>query len=373
MSAGRANMRVMTNPLLTPLALGDIALPNRILMAPLTRARSNREGLANPLMAQYYAERASAGLIISEATAISLEARGWPNAPGIWNAEQTASWQQVTQAVHARGGRIVLQLWHMGRISHSSLHGIQPVSASATTAPGEAHTYTGKQPYEQARALDTAEIPRLIADYTAAAENAKLAGFDGVQLHGANGYLIDQFLRDATNLRTDQYGGSIDNRTRFLREVTSAVVESWDSGHVGIRLSPVSPANDIKDSAPQALFTRVVEQLNDFGLAYLHVVEGATIGPREVPDGFDLQILRHAFKGPYMANNGYDAALARETLAAGRADAIAFGRLFISNPDLVTRLREGAALARWDKNTFYGGGAEGYTDYPTLEQEARAA
>jgi N-ethylmaleimide reductase len=368
-------METPMSDLFSPVRLGALELPNRIVMAPLTRSRAGAGDVPGPMNAEYYAQRADAGLIISEATQITQQGKGYAWTPGIETAAQVEGWKLVTDAVHEKGGRIVLQMWHVGRISHPDLQpgGGLPVAPSAVKPEMQAFTETGFKPIPTPHALTTDEIAAIVQDYRRATANAREAGFDGVEIHAANGYLIDQFLRDATNLRTDQYGGSIENRTRFLREVTSAVVESWDSGHVGIRLSPVSPANDIKDSAPQALFTRVVEQLNDFGLAYLHVVEGATIGPREVPDGFDLQILRHAFKGPYMANNGYDAALARETLAAGRADAIAFGRLFISNPDLVTRLREGAALARWDKNTFYGGGAEGYTDYPTLEQEARAA
>jgi len=357
MSAGRANMRVMTNPLLTPLALGDIALPNRILMAPLTRARSNREGLANPLMAQYYAERASAGLIISEATAISLEARGWPNAPGIWNAEQTASWQQVTQAVHARGGRIVLQLWHMGRISHASLHGIQPVSASATTAPGEAHTYTGKQPYEQARALDTAEIPRLIA---------KLAGFDGVQLHGANGYLIDQFLRDGTNLRTDQYGGSIANRTRLLAEVTEALIGVWGRGRVGVRLSPNDAANGADDSDIAALFDHAAGVLNDLGIGFLEMRDPPASGTYRAGMGARRAgHLKTIFKGPLIDNSDYTAQTAAAAVAAGEADGIAFGRPYIANPDLVERIAGDHPWASpGDSATWFFGTAEGYAGFP---------
>ena len=365
----------MTNPLLTPLALGDIALANRILMAPLTRARSNREGLANPLMAQYYAERASAGLIISEATAISLEARGWPNAPGIWNAGQTASWQQVTQAVHARGGRIVLQLWHMGRISHSSLHGIQPVSASATTAPGEAHTFEGTRPYEQARALDTAEIPRLIADYTVAAENAKRAGFDGVQLHGANGYLIDQFLRDGTNQRTDRYGGSIANRTRLLAEVTEALIGVWGRGRVGVRLSPNDAANGAEDSDIFALFDHAAGVLNDLGIAFLEMRDPPANGTFRAGLGARRAgHLKTIFKGPLIDNSDYTAQSAAAAVAAGEADGIAFGRPYIANPDLVERIAGDHPWASpGDPATWFFGSAEGYVGFPTYGSEENTA
>jgi N-ethylmaleimide reductase len=361
--------------LFTPLRLGALELPNRIVMAPLTRSRAGAGDVPGPMNAEYYAQRASAGMIISEATQITQQGKGYAWTPAIETPAQVEGWRLVTDAVHAKGGRIVIQLWHVGRISHPDLqpgNGL-PVAPSAVQPDMKAFTEEGFKPIPTPHALTVEEIAAIVQDYRRATANARAAGFDGVEIHAANGYLIDQFLRDATNRRTDQYGGSIANRTRFLREVTAAVTESWDAAHVGIRLSPISPANDIRDSDPQPLFTHAVELLNEFGLAFLHVVEGATIGPRDVEGGFDLQVLRRAFRGPYIANNGYDPALARETIAAGRADAIAFGRAFISNPDLVERLRRNAPLAKPDKATFYGGDAKGYTDYPTLEQEARAA
>ncbi len=360
--------------LFSPVALGALELPNRIVMAPLTRSRAGKGDVPGPMNAEYYAQRATAGLIISEATQITQQGKGYAWTPGIHSAEQVAGWRLVTDAVHKAGGRIVMQLWHVGRISHPDLqpnHGL-PVAPSAVQPEMKAFTEDGFKPIPTPRALETAEIPGIVADYARAAANAKEAGFDGVEIHGANGYLLDQFLRDKTNHRTDQYGGSIENRARLLLEVTEAVTGVWGGGRTGLRLSPNSPANDIADSNAEPLFTYVVEQLNRFGLAYLHVVEGATIGPREVEGGFDLNKLRAAFRGPYMANNGYDLALAQETLGAGRADAIAFGRPFIGNPDLVERLRTGAPLVQADRATYYGGDAHGYTDYPTLDA-ARAA
>jgi len=359
----------MTNPLLTPIALGDIAAPNRILLAPLTRVRSDRAGLANPLMAQYYAQRASAGLLISEATAISAEGHGWPNAPGIYSPEQTESWKQVTSAVHARGGRIILQLWHMGRVSHPSLHGIQPVSASATTAPGEAHTYEGKSPYVEARALETAEIPRLIADYGLAARNAKEAGFDGVQLHAANGYLIDQFLRDGTNHRTDQYGGSIENRTRLLKEVTQALINVWGAGRVSVRLSPNDGIQGVEDSDTNALFDHAAKVLDDLQIGFLEMRDpapegtfGAGLGPRRAAH------LKTIFTGPLVDNSDYTAQTGAEAITSGAADAIAFGRAFITNPDLVERIAGGHPWAPANNPAeWYGAGPEGYTTYPAFE------
>ena len=355
----------MTNPLLTPVALGDIAAPNRILLAPLTRGRSDRSGLANPLIAEYYAQRASAGLLITEATAISLEGHGWPNAPGIYTPEQTESWKQVTGAVHARGGRIMLQLWHMGRTTHSAVNGLQPVSASATTAPGETHTYDGKAPYQQARALDTAEIPRLLADYAAAAANAREAGFDGVQLHAANGYLIDQFLRDGTNHRTDQYGGSIENRTRLLHEVTRTLIDVWGKGRVAVRLSPNDGIQGVEDSDTYALFDHAAKVLNDLDIAFLDMRDplptstfGQGLGPRRAGH------LKTIFKGPLIDNADYTEETAIAALTAGEADGIAFGRAYISNPDLVERITAGQPWFESDPSEWYGNGAKGYTDYP---------
>lgn len=361
----------MTADLFQPFQLGPLSLPNRVVMAPLTRSRAGSKGIPGPLNAEYYAQRASAGLIIAEATQISPQGQGYAFTPGIHDEAQVAGWRQVTEAVHAAGGRIVLQLWHVGRISHPSLQpgGALPVAPSAIRPEGQAFTESGFQPFQTPRALETDEIAGIVGDYRQAAVNARQAGFDGVEIHGANGYLIDQFLRDKTNRRTDRYGGSIENRARVLLEVTAAVTEVWGGDRVGLRISPVSPANDIADSDPQALFGHVAEQVNRFGLAYLHVVEGATGGPRDnLP--FDFAALRRAFRGAYMANNGYDLALAQAALREDRADLIAFGRPFIANPDLVERLRRGAPLNALDTATLYGGDAKGYTDYPALTRQA---
>jgi N-ethylmaleimide reductase len=361
----------MATDLFQPARLGALDLRNRIVMAPLTRSRAGSAGIPGPMNATYYAQRATAGLIIAEATQISQQGQGYAFTPGIANAEQVAGWRGVTEAVHQAGGRIVLQLWHVGRISHPSLQpqGALPVAPSAIRAEGQAFTEAGFQPFVTPRALETDEIPGIVEDYRRAARNAQEAGFDGVEIHGANGYLIDQFLRDGTNQRTDRYGGSFENRTRFLLEVTEAVTAVWGGERVGLRISPASPANDIRDSNPQALFDHAVAALAPFNLAYLHVVEGATGGSRDA-QGFDFQALRRAFTGAYMANNGYDLALAQAALREGRADAIAFGRPFIANPDLVERLRTGAPLNEPQKETFYGGDEHGYTDYPVLTQRA---
>ena len=358
---------ITATDLFQPARLGPLSLPNRIVMAPLTRSRTGSRGIPGPLNAEYYAQRATAGLIVAEATQISPQGQGYAFTPGIHDAAQVEGWKLVTEAVHQAGGRIVLQLWHVGRISHPSLQpdGGLPVAPSAVKPEGKAFTETGFQDFVAPRALATAEIAGIVEDYHRATVNARAAGFDGVEIHAANGYLIDQFLRDNTNQRTDGYGGSIENRARFLLEVTEAVVGAWSADRVGIRISPVSPANDIADSAPQPLFDHAVAALNRFGLAYLHVVEGATGGPRDAI-AFDFQALRRAFDGAYMANNGYDLALAQATLHAGHADLIAFGRPFIANPDLVARLRTGATLAELDRDTLYGGDAHGYTDYPAM-------
>lgn len=361
------------NPLLTPLTLGDLTLKNRILLAPLTRARSNREGLANALMAEYYAQRAGAGLLISEATAISPEGHGWPNAPGLWTREQAESWQQVTAAVHAKGGLIIAQLWHMGRLTHSSLHGLQPVSASATLADGEAHTYDGKAPFEPARALALDEIPRLLADYENAARMAKLAGFDGVQLHGANGYLIDQFLRDSTNQRTDDYGGSIANRTRLLREVTQVLINVWGAGGVSVRLSPNDDSNGAQDTDKRALFNHAAAVLNELDIAFLELRDPAVNG--SLANGPDPEAtpragprLRQHFKGPLVSNGAYTADEAAQALTAGEADAIAWGRAYITNPDLAERIAAGQPWAAFDFDpSWITGEAAGYTSYPNYQ------
>ena len=348
------------NDLFAPIKLGALELPNRIIMAPLTRSRAVAGNVPNPLAVTYYTQRASAGLIISEATQICPQGQGYPATPGIHTPEQVTGWRKITDAVHAAGGRIVLQLWHVGRISHSAYQpgGAAPVAPSAIAARGEVYTNEGMVPLPTPRALETAEIPGVIAQYAAAAKHAKEAGFDGVEVHGANGYLLDQFLRDGTNHRTDAYGGSIQNRARLLLEVVDAVSAVWGADRVGVRLSPVGSFNDIADSTPQATFNYVAEQLSAKGLAYLHVVE--------LNDGaaFEFAELRKKYSGHYIACGGFDRETAIAAVAQGRADAVAFGKLFIANPDLPARLKAGAALNAWDEATFYGGDAKGYTDYP---------
>ena len=361
--------------LFQPVQLGPYRLANRIVMAPLTRSRAGADGVPRPLMAEYYAQRASAGLIIAEGTNISPQGRGYAFTPGLYTAAQVEAWQRVTRAVQAEGGRMFVQLWHVGRVSHPSLQpgGALPVAPSAIRPAATSYTTAGFEPCVTPRALEVAEIPGIVEQYRQAARNALAAGFDGVEIHAANGYLIEQFLRDSTNRRTDAYGGSRQNRARFLLEVTEAVAGVCGA-RVGIRLSPVSPVNDIgPDSDPEATYGDVVSQLNAFDLAYIHIIEGATQGPREIPGGFDLQVLRRSFKGPYIANNGYDLALAREARRRGLADLVAFGRLYIANPDLVERLRIGASLNTPDRASFFGGGAAGYTDYPVLTPLQRGA
>jgi N-ethylmaleimide reductase len=370
-SAHEAPPEVPGIDLFEPVHLGAYLLANRIVMAPLTRSRASEDGIPTPLMAEYYAQRASAGLIITEGTNISPQGRGYAFTPGIYSPAQVEAWQRVTEAVHVKGGRVFVQLWHVGRISHPSLqpHGALPVAPSAIRPQATCFTATGFQSCLTPRALETEEIPEIAEQYRRAAHNALAAGFDGVEIHAANGYLIEQFLRDSTNKRVDTYGGSLENRARLLLDVTKAVVNACGPGHVGIRLSPVSPVNDIgPDEDPQTTYSYVVERLNGFDLAYLHVIEGVTQGPRAVPGGFgfDLQILRRTYKGLYIGNNGYDLELALEARRHNLADLIAFGRLYIANPDLVERLRAGAPLNVPDRSTFFGGGAHGYTDYPFL-------
>ncbi|PLP96798.1 alkene reductase [Cupriavidus pauculus] len=355
--------------LFSPVEFGSLKLANRIAMAPVTRSRYGEEGVPNELHATYYAQRAGAGLIVAEATNISAQGRGYAATPGIWNDEQVAGWKKVTDAVHAAGGKIVSQLWHVGRFSSVELqpNGEAPVAPSAVKAEGNTYTVDGFVPVSMPRALETDEIPGIIEQYKRAAENAKRAGFDGVEVHSANSYLLDQFLRDSTNHRTDQYGGSIENRTRLTLEVTEAVVNIWGSDRVGIRLSPVSPdaGNTPPDSNVMATYGHLIQKLNKFKLAYMHFVEGATGGSRTVPAGVDLDALRGLFDGPYIGNNDYNLELAIDRRSAGKIDAVAFGRLFISNPDLVNRLRYGADLTIAARETYYGGGAKGYTDWPT--------
>ena len=362
--------------LFEPTHAGDITLANRIAMAPLTRNRAP-DAIPTELTATYYAQRATAGLIISEATAISPEGQGYADVPGLYGTEQLDGWKKVTRAVHEAGGKIVVQLWHVGRISHTSLQPghAKPVAPSAIRAHAKTVLLKDGVPTftdtSEPRALDAEELPRIVQDYRHAARNAIAAGFDGVEIHAANGYLIDQFLKTGANQRADDYGGSIKNRARLLLEVTRAIVDEIGGGRTGIRLSPVTPANDIVDENPQPLFDYVVRELGKLGLAYVHVIEGATGGPRELPDRpFDYAELRNAYraaggKGAWMVNNAYDRALAEAALANG-ADIVAFGRPFISNPDLVERLKQNAPLNELNRDTLYGGGAKGYTDYPTL-------
>ncbi len=351
--------------LFQPYQLGSLTLANRIVMAPLTRSRAAAGDVPTPLMATYYGQRAGAGLIISEASQISPQGKGYIQTPGIYNETQIAGWRQVTEAVHAKGGKIVIQLWHVGRISHPELQegGALPVAPSAVKAHGQVFTGRGMVNMMTPRALGLAELPGLIDDYRRAAQNAQAAGFDGVEIHSANGYLLDQFLRDQTNRRTDAYGGSIENRSRLLLEVTEAVLGVWPQDRVGVRLTPLSPANDIADSNPEALFTQVVRELSARSIGFLHVVEGVTGGPRETGSSFKLSTLRPLFHRTYIANNGYTRELALAARAANAADLIAFGRPFIANPDLVERLRRNAPLNEPDKATFYGGDEHGYTDY----------
>ncbi|HWK34115.1 MAG TPA: alkene reductase, partial [Hyphomicrobium sp.] len=344
-------------------------LANRIVMAPLTRSRADDAGVPGELQATYYAQRASAGLIIAEATNITAQGKGYIRTPGIWSPEQVEGWKLTTKAVHDKGGRIFLQLWHVGRVSHRDLQpgGALPVAPSAVRAENQqAYTYDGFKPLETPRALETDEIPGIVADYAHAAKCAMEAGFDGVEVHAANGYLLQQFLSDKTNKRTDRYGGSIENRTRIVVEVVDAVTKVWGGDRVGIRLSPLTKFADIGDSNPEPVYLSLIEQINRYNLSYIHVIEGDTGGDRTPAGGFDLQKLRHAFNGLYMANNNYTLELAIEAREKNLADLICFGRPFISNPDLVARLRSGATLAPADPNTFYAGEAHGYIDYPAL-------
>jgi N-ethylmaleimide reductase len=365
-------MAASTDLLFEPFQLGDLTLKNRVVMAPLTRNRATKGTDApNDLMVDYYRQRASAGLIISEASQISQQGQGYIWTPGIYTDAQVEGWKKITDVVHAEGGRIFTQLWHVGRISHVSLQpgGGQPVAPSAIRANGKTFVETGFVDVSEPRALEAEEIPGIVRDYLAAAENAKRAGFDGIEIHAANGYLIDQFLKDGSNKRTDSYGGSVENRARLALEVVDAVLRVWDKKRVGIRLAPVSPANDVAVSDPQKIFGYLVRELDQRGLGYIHVIEGATGGSRDVAP-FDYQALRKSFHGAYMANNGYTRDLAIETLAKGEADLVAFGKPFISNPDLVERLRRNAPWNEADRDSFYGGTAKGYTDYPFLDQQA---
>jgi N-ethylmaleimide reductase len=369
-------MEMVMGHLFDALMMGDLTLKNRVVMAPLTRMRTRQPGnIPTALNAEYYAQRASAGLIISEATQISQQGQGYPATPGIHSPEQIEGWQLVTKAVHAADGKIFLQLWHVGRISHPSLqpNGATPVAPSAIPAANSG-TFTAEwqpTPILTPRALDTAEMAGIVADFKQGAINAKAAGFDGVEVHGANGYLLDQFLQDGSNQRTDQYGGSIENRSRLLLEVIDAAIAVWGKGRVGVRLSPYGTFNDMHDSDPVALFTYVLAELSQRGIAYVHVIEprasaagGAEGSIDNVPS--TAALFRRAFSGVLISAGGYTADEAKQAVQNGTADAIAFGRLFISNPDLPARLKAGAALNKYDRSTFYGGDAKGYTDYPAM-------
>ncbi len=360
----------MQDALFQPLQLGAFTAKNRIMMAPLTRGRSDPGSVPNSMMAEYYRQRAGAGLIISEATGISVEGLGWPAAPGIWNDAQVAGWKPVTAAVHEAGGKIVLQLWHMGRIVHPDFLGGQPgLSASATTAPDHAHTPTGRKPHEQARAATLDDIKRTVADYANAARNAQAAGFDGVQLHGANGYLVDQFLRAGTNLRTDEYGGSPQNRTRFMREVLEAIIAVWGADRVSIRLSPNGESQGCDDPDPASIFGEAARVIQELGVSFVELRQPGpegTFGRTDVP--YQDSLIRSIYTGPLVLNSDYTAEEAAVDVASGRCDAISFGRPYISNPDLATRIRVGA---EWAPNTnvpksWYLPGPEGYIDYPAL-------
>jgi N-ethylmaleimide reductase len=363
------------SPVLQPVTVGDFHLRNRIVMAPLTRSRSSEKGVPPIFAADYYAQRASAGLIVTEATNISAQARGYAYTPGIWSSTQVSAWRRIVDAVHRRGGVFFMQLWHTGRISHPDLHGgALPVSASAIKPMGQTFTRDGFKDLVTPRALRADEIPLIVEDYRRAAANAKAAGFDGVEVHSANNYLLEQFIRDSTNRRDDRYGGSIENRLRFPLEVVAAVIGVWGSGRVGIRISPTTtaPGETPLDSTPMQTYGTYVDALSKLGLLYLHAIEGQTRGSRDARDGISFQALRHRFSKTYIANNDYTLELAESTLAQGDADLFSFGRPFIANPDLVDRLRIGAPVAEAPKQYWYGGSSLGYSDWPTLDLRDRA-
>ncbi|MBT8096538.1 MAG: alkene reductase [Woeseia sp.] len=355
-----------TRPLFEPLTIGDITLRNRIVMAPMTRNRA-QDTIPQPMMKTYYRQRASAGLIITEASQVSPQGVGYPNTPGIHNDEQIAGWKKITEAVHAEGGTIFLQLWHVGRISHPSLqpNGQLPVAPSAIKPDGKAFTPDGMQPFQTPRALDTDELPGIVEQFVSGAKNAMKAGFDGVEIHGANGYLLDQFLRSGSNQREDDFGGSVENRARLLLEVTDAVCGAVGPGRTSVRLSPGSTFNDMHDEDPAKTFDYVTRELGQRALAYLHVIESD-----DDSDALDYDALKTSCGGVYMANDGYEIEDARNSINNGRADLVSFGKLFISNPDLPERLLKDAPLACADPDTFYGGGEEGYIDYPEMARDA---
>ncbi len=356
--------------LFTPVQLGRYELPNRIIMAPLTRNRAGAGNIPLDLHATYYQQRASAGLIITEATQVSPQGVGYPATPGIHSPEQVTAWRKVTAAVHQAGGRIFLQLWHVGRVSHPSFHGGElPVAPSAISPAGEAMTYAGMQPFVTPRALELDEIPGMIDQYRQGAKNALEAGFDGVEIHGANGYLLDQFLRDGSNHRTDAYGGSVENRARLLLEVTQAVVEVWGRDRVGVRLSPSSTFNDMADSDPRATFGYAIQALDALDLAYLHLLDPSEADLRHGGTPVPSKDFRPLYSGHLMVNWDYDQVKGHQVIAAGDADSVSYGKLFIANPDLPKRFALNAPLTEPDPSTFYGGDEHGYTDYPALKDE----
>ena len=358
----------------TPVKLGSIELKNSLVMAPLTRMRAIADAIPNPLAKIYYSQRAGAGLIITEATQISPLGMGYPATPGIYSIEQTAAWKEIVEAVHAKGGTIVAQLWHVGRISHSSLHPEEglPEAPSAIAAAGQTYGADWQlHDYETPKAMTSNDIARLLRDYKLAAQNAKDAGFDGVEIHAANGYLLDQFLHDKTNQRSDEYGGSIENRIRILTEVIESVASIFPTDRIGIRLSPYGSFNDISDSDPVSLFTAVINRLNNHNLAYVHMIEPRSTsagGNDQVNEGAPVtsEIFRAAYHGKFISAGGYDQAMGEAALEAGLADAIAYGRLYISNPDLAERFKANAPLNPYNRATFYGGAEVGYTDYSAL-------
>ena len=354
------------NPLFQPLTIGNTLLNNRIIMAPLTRCRALSDHIPSPLMVEHYAQRASAGLIIAEATMVMENNSAFWMEPGIYSPAQINGWKEVTDAVHAKGGKIYLQIWHGGRACHPLLNdGNQPVSSSATAIlNSEVHTPQGMQPYTQARELTIEEIHEIVQGFKRAAINAKEAGFDGVEVHGANGYLIDQFLRDGANKRTDQYGGSFENRGRFLFEILEAVCSVWGSHNVGVRISPLNSFNDMIDSKPISLYTWLAAELNRFDLGYLHVMRSDFFAQQ---NGDVMTPIREAYKGTLIGNMGYTPQEASEAIEEGKVDAVAFGAYFIANPDFVERIQCGAPLNTPDTNTFYSPGSEGYTDYPFMD------
>lgn len=356
--------------LFSPLKLGAVELPNRVLMAPLTRNRAGPGFVPQAMNVTYYQQRASAGLIISEATQVTPEGLGYPDTPGIYSDAQVEGWQRVTDAVHEAGGRIFLQLWHVGRVSHPDLQpeGGLPVAPSAIRPAGDANTYSGNQPFVTPRALDTDELPTIREQYRQAAANARKAGFDGVEVHNANGYLLDQFLRDGSNNRTDAYGGAIENRMRLPLEVLDSVLEEWPADRVGVRLSPSGTMNDMHDANPRETFGRMVSALNDYDLAYLHLVDPMAADLRHGSPGIPTAYFRPLYDGNLIVNAEYDGTAADRAISADMADAVAFGKSFIANPDLPARLYQNAALNEQEPSSFYGGDEGGYIDYPTLEQ-----